>query len=335
MPGGGTIKLIMLNPTEKPTASLIIPVFNERESVAVLYRELIAITQPLPITVEFVFVDDGSTDGSVEQLATLAKTDVRVKVIEFTRNFGKEMATTAGLRQCRGDAAIMLDADGQHPAALVPELIKHWQTGAEMVVGVRTANQNEPLFKRIGSWLFYTIINAIGETKVRPQSTDFRLIDRFGIDQFLMLTEHQRMTRSLFDWLGLKTEYVKFVAPPRRHGTARYSFIKLLKLAISTFVANSLVPLKIAGYLGIFITFFSGLFGIFILVEKYIFNDPWHMSFSGPAMLATLNLFLIGIVLSCLGLIALYVANIHREVANRPLYVIRRQRNINSSPELS
>jgi len=321
----------MSNPTEKPTVSLIIPVFNERDSVATLYHELVTILQPLSITVEFVFVDDGSTDGSVEQLAVLANADSRVRVIEFTRNFGKEMATTAGLRQCRGEAAIMLDADGQHPATLVPELIKHWQAGKEMVVGVRTANQSEPLFKHVGSWLFYAIINAIGETKVMPQSTDFRLINRFGVDQFLMLTEHQRMTRSLFDWLGLKTEYVPFVAPPRRHGLARYSFLKLLKLAMSTFVANSLVPLKIAGYLGIVITLFSGLFGVFIIVEKYILNDPWGMSFSGPAMLAVLNLFLIGIVLSCLGLIALYIANIHREVSNRPLYVIRRQRNIKLS----
>lgn len=320
----------MFNPADQPSVSLIIPVFNERDGVVTLYHELVAVTQPLPITVEFIFVDDGSTDGSVEQLTALTKTNPLVKVIEFTRNFGKEMATTAGLRHCHGAAAIMLDADGQHPVALIPELIKRWQAGAEMAVGVRTANQNEPLVKYVGSWLFYAISNAIGETKVMPQSTDFRLINRFGIDQFLLLTEHQRMTRSLFDWLGLRTEYVKFVAPPRRYGTARYSFVKLLKLAISTFVANSLVPLKIAGYLGIAITLFSGLFGVFIIVEKYILNDPWGMSFSGPAMLAVLNLFLIGVVLSCLGLIALYIANIHREVSNRPLYVIRRQHNGNS-----
>lgn len=321
----------MNNITAQPIISFIIPVFNERDSVATLYQELVAVTKPLPITAEFVFVDDGSTDGSVEQLATLAKTDARVTVVEFTRNFGKEMATTAGLRHCRGAAAIMIDADGQHPANVVPELINHWQAGAEMVVGVRTANQNEGWIKRSGSWLFYAIINAIGETKVRPQSTDFRLINRFGVDQFLLLTEHQRMTRGLFDWLGLHTEYVPFVAPARRHGSARYSFLKLLKLATSTFVANSLVPLKIAGYAGIVITLFSGLLGGFIFVEKYILKDPWGLAFSGPAILAVINLFLIGIVLSCLGLIALYIANIHREVANRPLYVIRRCRNIDSS----
>jgi len=152
--------------------------------------------------------------------------------------------------------------------------------------------------------------------------------DRAVIDEFNRFTERRRMTRALIDWLGFRREYVTFAAAPRAEGVSQYGTARRFKLAMTSVVSHSMFPLRLAGYLGMLITLGSGLLGVFILIEKYVLNDIWHMNFSGPAILAVINLFLIGIVLSCLGLIALYIANIHGEVINRPLYAIRVRRNL-------
>ena len=174
--------------------------------------------------------------------------------------------------------------------------------------------------------LFYQLINLVSETKIAPHATDFRLIDRKVINEFNSFTERNRITRGLLDWLGFKKEFLYFSAPQRENGKTKYSFSKLIKLAMSAFVSHSLFPLKLAGYLGIFITTISGMLGIFMLIERYFMRDIWKFHFSGPAVLAVITLFAVGIVLSCLGLVALYIANIHSEVINRPMYVIRNKK---------
>jgi dolichol-phosphate mannosyltransferase len=259
----------------------------------------------------------------VPEIKKLPDRDDRVKYLQFSRNFGKELATTAGLREAKGDAAIMIDADLQHPAELIPRFIEKWKKGAEVVVGVRKKNRREGLVKKIGSFLFYKIINAIAEIRITPNATDFRLLDRAVMNEFNRFTEKNRMSRALIDWLGFNRDYIYFNANPRMDGKAGYSTLKLVRLALSGFVSLSLVPLKLAGYLGIVIVIISGSLGLFIFIERYVLGEPWNMGFSYPSILAVINLFLIGIVLSCLGLIALYIANIHGEVINRPMYVIR------------
>jgi len=174
------------------------------------------------------------------------------------------------------------------------------------------------------------LINGISSTSIVPHSTDFRLLDRIVIDEFNKLTERNRMTRGLVAWLGFKRSYIFCIVDPRHAGSVKYSYPKLFKLAMHTFVGHSLLPLKLAGYLGIFITFFSGLLGLFILVERYIFGDPWNLGFSGPAILGVVILFLVGIILVCLGLIALYIGNIYGEVMGRPLYVVRKSYKVKS-----
>ena len=272
---------------------------------------------------EIIFVDDGSSDNSVDEIKKLADTDENVFYFEFSRNFGKEIATSAGINNAKGDAVIMLDADLQHPPKLIPEFLKKWESGAEIVVGIRNKNKGEGLIKKFGSFLFYKIINLISATKIIPRSTDYRLLDKVVIREFNRFTERSRMTRGLIDWLGFRRDYIYFNAEQRINGNAGYSVFKLIKLALSGFISLSLFPLKFAGYLGIAIVLFSGPLGVFIFIEKYILNDPWGFSFSGPAILAVIILFLIGIVLACLGLIALYIGNIQNEVMNRPLYVLR------------
>ena len=301
--------------------SLIVPVYNEEKNIPLLYENVKKVMESTPLSWEIIFINDGSRDKSVEALKKIRNIDGQVKMIDFSRNFGKEIATTAGINNCQGDACIMIDADLQHPVELIPEFVKLWEDGAEVVVGVRKKNKSEGWMKKLGSYLFYKIINRISDTEIVSQATDFRLLDREVINQFNAMTERNRMTRALIDWMGYKRQYIHFDANKRLHGEASYSFWKLMRLAFNSIISFSLFPLRIAGYLGVIITILSGLLGLFIFFTKYVSGILY---FSGPAILAVIILFLIGILLICLGLIALYIANIHAEVSNRPLYIIRK-----------
>jgi dolichol-phosphate mannosyltransferase len=317
--------------------SYIIPIYNEDKNILLLYKELmqVLISRHLSSSLmgegrdknfdyEIIFVNDGSQDKSSQIIEDLTRQNPKVKFIEFSRNFGKEIALTCGLNYCEGDVAICLDADLQHPVRLIPEFLQKWQNGAEIVIGVRRKSKSDRFFKKIGSWLFYKIMSHISETKnVVFGATDFRLLDRKVINEFNRLTEKNRLTRGLIDWLGFYHEYIYFEANTRKNNEPVYNYLKLIRLVFHSFVSLSLFPLRIAGYLGIFITLVSGIFGLYIL----IFDKILHVTnFSWPAILAIINLFLIGIVLTCLGLIALYIANIHIETINRPIYVVRKSK---------
>jgi len=309
--------------------SIIIPVYNEAESLSSLWMEFQKVFIRLDdYTGEFIFVNDGSTDDSGRIIKNLADSNPEIKYLELSRNFGKEIATTAGFRQAQGEAVIMIDADLQHPPHLIPEFIKKWEAGAEVVIGVRKKNNGQGFIKRFGSYLFYKLINRIAAIKIVPSATDFRLLDKKVVTEFNKFTERSRMTRALINWLGFKRDFIYFEAEARAWGRAGYSFFKLVKLALSSFISLSLLPLKLAGYLGCFIFFTTGLFGLYLLFGRYVFNWPFALSFTGTALLALLIVFLVGIILSSLGLIALYIANIHNEVINRPLYVVRDKKNI-------
>ena len=306
--------------------SIIIPVYNEEKNIPLLYDKLTGIGEEIrdKYELEIIFVNDGSTDSGQRVISDLSKSDERVKYVELSRNFGKEVALTAGINHCRGAACIMIDGDLQHPVELIPDFIQKWEEGAETVIGIRDEKKTGGLIKNIGSSLFYRIINRIASVNIIPGATDFRLLDRIIIDEFNKFTEHNRISRGLMDWLGFKREYIFFKVRERDHGQPGYSFFKLLRLAMNSFVSLSLFPLKIAGYLGLIISTISGVIGLFILIEKFILRDPMELNFSGPAMLAVFIMFLVGVVLSCLGLMALYIAAIHGEVVNRPLYVVRK-----------
>ncbi|MEI7425773.1 MAG: glycosyltransferase family 2 protein [Candidatus Moraniibacteriota bacterium] len=308
---------------EKKLLSIIVPVYNEEKNIPLFYEKIQVILDGLNYAWEIVFVNDGSCDKSILELNNISEKDSRVQVIDFSRNFGKEIAVTAGINNCQGVACIILDADLQHPIEKIPEFIEKWEAGAEVVVGVRKKNKGEGFVKKIGSYFFYKMINRISDMEIVTRATDYRLIDRVVIDAFNQLTEKNRMTRALIDWLGFRREYIYFEANERIHGVPSYSFWKLVRLAFNSMIAFSLFPLKLAGYLGVIITFFSGLLGIFIMVDRYLTKE---LHFSGSVILAVVILFLIGVVLVCLGLIALYIANIHAEVTNRPMYIIRKKR---------
>ena len=280
-------------------------------------------------TWSMLFVDDGSTDGTVKEIKALSDRESRVQYLEFSRNFGKEIATTAGLHAAEKhgcNAVILMDADLQHPPKMIPVFVEKWIEGADMVIGVRKKNKGEGMIKKVGSYFYNKIMHWISDTEYMPRTTDFRLISQPVLVAFGEFTERGRITRGLLDWLGFRKTFVEFDATERIHGRPSYSYGKLMKLAISSFLSHSLFPLKFAGYLGGLISLFSVPILIFMMVNRYVIGDPFQFSFSGPAILAMLNLSLIGIVLLCLGLVALYVGTIHTESMNRPLYVVRRKK---------
>jgi dolichol-phosphate mannosyltransferase len=300
--------------------------YNEADNVRYVYDAVKKVTQKLAYKFEYLFINDGSSDATSKQLQTLAESDPNVRPIELARNFGKEIALTAGLHAARGDAAIMLDADLQHPPSHIPEFIRKWEKGADVVVGVRKEYRTGWVKKQM-SRMFYKSINRISEIELVPHATDFRLVDRQVIEAFNQFTERSRITRGLFDWLGYRRDFVYFKAAERQHGKATYSFRKLVGLGVDSFVSHTLLPLRLAGYIGFFITLGSLPLGLFIIVDRYFYhNNLFGLFFSGNAILAVISLFLSGITLTCLGLISLYIANIHREVVNRPLYVVRPNR---------
>jgi len=311
----------------------VTPVYNEAENVLLFFHELAKMARTVAYRFELIFVDDGSSDNSVAVIESLAdevkdNKNIGIQLIQLSRNFGKEIATTAGIEASRGDAVIILDADLQHPIDTIPTFIEEWKKGYEVVIGVRNTDGHGNPVKKLGSEVFYKIMNRISETKIVPHSTDFRLLDRKVVVAFRKFTERQRITRGLIDWLGFKRGYVRFETRERAHGQPSYSTKKLVKLALNSVTTHSLFPLRLAGYVGTIFMVFFGLAGLFTYIEVYLMADPWELKITGTALLGMLVLFAIGIVLSSLGLIALYIANIHGEVANRPLYVVSKDEEI-------
>jgi glycosyltransferase involved in cell wall biosynthesis len=315
---------------DRKKIGIVVPVYREARNLPTLYERLEQVTSSLKsFEWKYVFVNDGSPDDSLEILRLLASSDRRIQVIDLSRNFGKEIALTAGAHEVEDvDAIICIDADLQHPPELIPELIKEWELGSEIVVTIRKSIEKQALFKRIGSHLYYWIINKISDLDVVSQTTDFRLYDKKVVAAFKHATERERMFRGLMDWLGFKKTYLEFRAPARTDGQAGYSYPKLWRLAIASITSFSLWPLRLAGYLGGFITAASGLMVAWMLIN-YLLQSRW--TFTPLAIVVVANTFLIGIVLMAIGLVAIYVGTIHTEVINRPLYVVRER--INSKEE--
>ena len=321
----------------KKLISIIIPAYNEEENIVESYK---TITREWDKSMqnydlELLFVDDGSADKTVGEIEKIVEKDKRVKLLEFSRNFGKEIATTAGIHHCKGDACIMMDADLQHPAELIPDFIKKWNRGFEVVIGVRKSSKSDSWIKKIGGKVFYKIMRWISNVPIISHATDYRLLDRIVIDAFNELPERNRMTRGLIDWLGFKRGVIYFEANERLNGVASYNTFKLLQLALTSVVSLSMLPLRITGYLGVFIIFISSVLGITMFLDRYIMD--WGFNFSGTAILADIILFLIGVVLISLGLLAFYIADIYHEAQGRQMYIIRRKTkdNLNRSTELT
>lgn len=310
--------------------SVVVPAYNEETGFPRFLPSLIdSVEKAVGKSYEIIVVNDGSTDSTLKVLKNLSKNNTRLRVVNLSRNFGKEIAITAGIFQCSGDAIVMIDADGQHPPELISKMLKKWEKGSQVVIGVRTKNHKEGFVKKYGSKIFYKVMNYMSNNTIIPGSTDYRLIDRSVGEEFIGFTERYRITRGLIDWMGFQRSYIEFEANPRLYGEASYKFNKLFKLALNSFVSLSMTPLYIIGYVGIGITSISFVVGLFILIEQVILNDPLRMKFTGSAMLSILILFLVGITLIAQGLISIYLSHIHVQTQNRPLFIIDKKNSYN------
>lgn len=302
--------------------SLVIPAYNESAGIADFHSNIFLPTiQKLGIPFEILYVNDGSKDDTLIKLLAISSRDSRVKIINLSRNYGKEIAVTAGIHHAKGDVTITLDADGQHPPELISKFIERWRRGAQVVVGVRKTNHNEGLVKKYGSKLFYALSNNVVGSGLTPGATDFCLINAEVKATFNLLTERPRITRGLIDWMGYDRDYIYFSANPRLADKASYKFSKLFDLALNSFVSQSSRPLRLPFYIGGLIIILSLALTIFCIVE-IIIGDPFNLDITGTAFLVLLNLFLMGFVLMAQGILALYLAHIHTETQNRPLYII-------------
>jgi glycosyltransferase involved in cell wall biosynthesis len=308
--------------------SIVVPVYNEAEGLSTFHKSLNAsLSKAIKDSWEIIYVNDGSRDETLSRLRVIAAGDPSVRVISLSRNFGKEIALAAGIDIACGAAIITIDADGQHPVELIPEFLERWRSGSRVVIGARLSNQKEGFIKRLGSRLFYKLFNLFTGVKLLPEATDFRLIDASVQAEFKRLNERNRITRGLIDWLGFDRDYIKFKAKPRVHGDAGYSFKKLAKLAVDSFVSLSLSPLYLAAYMGAIVLPLSVLLGLFMLVNA-AFGDPLDIHATGSAYAIVLLLFLVGILLVSQGIMGLYLSHIHSESQDRPLYVVDKSKSI-------
>lgn len=310
---------------KKSKVRLLVPCFNEQLGIDSFHNDLGKKLDNINgVDFHILYINDGSTDSTLDSIRLICRRDPRAKLISFSRNFGKEIALSAGLHQSIDyDAVIMLDADGQHPPSTIAEFIKSWRDGYEVVIGTRTHTEHKKLLRRVGTVLFNTVLTLIsGQGQGDARMTDFRLLDRKVVEAFSTLGEHNRITRGLIDWLGFKRCYVDFKAPRREHGEPTYNNKMLARLAMHAFVSHSTRPLKLIGALGITVTLLSLLSELTLVLYMYIFNDPYSLRISGTFHAGMLIIFMVGILLTCQGLIALYIENIYVEARARPLYII-------------
>ena len=305
----------------KKLISIVSPAYNEAENIPLIVEEVKKVMVGLKekYDFEYILVNDGSTDDTWEAILKEAKKDPRIKGICFSRNFGHQMALTAGLDHAKGDAVIYCDSDLQHPPNIFPKLIKEWERGFDVVHTKRVKTEGEPFFKRLMSNLFYKVVNRFSNVRIEEGMADFKLLDKKVLGKLSYMREHDRFLRGMIPWLGFKSSIVEYNANKRIHGTSWYSFRRNLHFAKSGILAFSVKPLKYIGYLGILLVAFSILLIVYFGIRSIIFGS-WLLS---PIFTFTvLNTFLMGLSLVSLGIIALYVSNIYYEVLDRPLYVI-------------
>ena len=310
--------------------SVVMPAYNESESLPIFFPKLLAeITATVGDSYEIIIVNDGSKDKTLDFLHSIARKNKRIKVLNFSRNFGKEIATTAGIYSAKGQATVIIDADGQHPAELIPKFFQLWKEGYQVVIGVRQSNIKEGVVKSWGSRLFYRLFNATSGTELIPGATDFRLIDSAVQQEFVHFTERYRITRGLIDWMGFKRISVPFNANERIGGQASYKVSQLFKLALNSFVSLSMAPLYAIGYVGLFIVSAAFVGGIFIFIEQLLLSDPLNLNVTGTAMVSLLILFMVGVLMTGQGLLAVYMSHIHIQTQNRPLFIIDKSGSAN------
>ncbi len=303
-----------------PKIAIVTPVYNEEENIWEFHKRVTAAVAPLGFDYSIIFVDDGSRDGSHRILAELAEEDGHVEAYFLSRNYGHQLALTCGLDKADADAVITMDGDLQHPPELLPEMLRLWQNGAEIVKTRRLATENVGFMKRATSKAYYKLINLLSDVEITPGGSDFRLMDRKAVEAFGLYRERARFIRGLVNTLGFNCATLDFVAPARFAGSSKFSLHKMLHFALDGITAFSNLPLRWAFYCGLVMSFVSFCLLGHIFYVKYIIDD----AVPGWPTLAACVLFLGGLQLLGIGILGEYIGRIFQEVKHRPLYLIAR-----------
>ena len=301
------------------SVSVVAPVFNEQGNLQEFYEQVKAQFESIQREFELIFVDDGSFDDSLSLLKRLSTEDPRVKVISLSRNFGHQIAVTAGLECSTCEAVITMDADLQHPPELIPQLIAKWEEGFDVVNAVREKTQRARIFKRASSRIFYGLMSRVSRTPITAGVADFRLLDRRIVKCLCGMKERSRFLRGMVGWLGFRQTGVSYVAKPRHTGKSKYSLSKMLGFGVDGITGFSSFPLRIATYLGFLAAVIGLPYGVWAVYVR-LYTDTTE---PGWASLVVLILFLGGVQLICLGIIGEYINRIYEEVKGRPLYLVQ------------
>jgi glycosyltransferase involved in cell wall biosynthesis len=300
--------------------SIIIPAYNEEEVLDEFYRRIIGVLSKIDLPYELVFVNDGSRDGTLRLLEGLGQQDEYVVVIDLSRNFGKEIAVSAGIDFCRGDAVVIIDADLQDPPELIPELVKQWQQGYDNVYARRTSRDGESTLKKITSYLFYRFIRGMTHIDIPADTGDFRLLSRRAIDALKQLPERNRFMKGLYAWIGYPAIAVDYRRDPRYAGETKWNYWKLWNFALEGITSFTEVPLKLASYVGGFMAFGAFCYGVYTIIKTVVFGSdvPGY-----PSLIVTI-LFLGGIQLVFIGILGEYLGRAFAEIKQRPLYFVNK-----------
>lgn len=305
--------------TDRPTLSVVAPCFNEEGVLHELYRRVSQVLDGAGESWELVLVNDGSRDRTPEIMRELHARDPRVKVIDFARNFGHQIAVTAGMDYARGDAVVLIDADLQDPPELILDMLAKWREGYEIVYAIRTERKGETWFKRFTAKLFYRLIYKITDINIPMDTGDFRLMDRKVVNALKTMREKHRFLRGMSVWVGFRQTGVKYVRAERYAGETKYPFKKMLKFALDGITSFSYLPLQLATYIG----FIAAALAVIGIIVTIILRLSGSQAFYGQATTLVSVLFLGGIQLISLGIIGEYLGRIYDEVKGRPLYIVR------------
>ncbi len=305
-----------------PTISIIVPFLNEQENLPLLYTRCTEVFTPLAEEMELVFIDDGSTDGSLPWVKQAAQKDPRIKYIQLSRNFGHQRAITAGMNLCTGDAAVIIDADLQDPPEVIVDMITKWQEGYEVVHAVRSERKGETGLKKFLAHAFYRIMSQITEVEMTVDAGDFRLLDRKALNALNSMPEQHRYMRGLASWIGFNQTTVEYVRDARHAGETKYPIIKSIGLALNAITSFSGTPLRFIFYLGGLLCTLSIVIGLYLfIVWNFIQGTP--PAHAGTTYLTLAIFFVSGLQMFCMGILGQYIRRVFDEIKERPLYLIK------------
>jgi glycosyltransferase involved in cell wall biosynthesis len=299
--------------------SVVVPLYNEEENIDALFRRLLAVLEALNTSYEVICVNDGSRDNTLKNLVEYHQLYPQIKVVNLSRNFGKDIAMSAGIDYSQGMAVIPIDADLQDPPELIAEMIEKWHEGYDVVYASRRVRIGESWFKRFTAEGFYQVINKLSRVSIPPNTGDFRLIDRRVVESIKKMPERQRFMKGIFAWVGYKQTSILFDREPRYQGQTKWNYWKLWNFAIDGITSFSFLPLKVWTYVGLIIALVSLVYASFLILRTIIFG----IDVPGYASLMVAVLFLGGIQLLTLGIIGEYIGRVYEEVKGRPLYLVR------------